>query len=53
MGFTGSGENRKEAPDRFPTVVEGLIKDGRLNVLVHNCVTKKVQDSFTYEPRKV
>jgi UDP-2,3-diacylglucosamine pyrophosphatase LpxH len=53
MGFTGSGENRKETPDRFPTVVEGLVKDGRLNIIVHNCVTNKVQESFTYEPRKV
>ena len=53
MGFVGEGEKRREAPDRFPTVIEGSVKDGRLQVVVHNCVTGLVQDSFSYAARKV
>lgn len=52
MGFTGSGENRKEAPDRFPTVIEGKVADGKLQVNIHNLVTGKIQDSFKFEAKK-
>ena len=53
MGFVGEGEKRRETPNLFPTVIEGCVKDGRLQVTVHNCVTGLVQDSFSYAPRKV
>jgi hypothetical protein len=52
MGFTGSGENRKDAPDRFPTVIEGKVADGKLQVNIHNLVTGKIQDSFKFEARR-
>ncbi len=52
LGFTGSGDNRKEDPGRFPTVIEGLIRRGRLEILVHNLVTGTIQDRFTFRPRR-
>ena len=51
MGFTGSGENRREAPQRFPTVIEGKVVDGKLQVNIHNLLTGKLQDTFSYEER--
>jgi hypothetical protein len=51
MGFTGSGDNRKEAPDRFPTVIEGIVVDGKLQVNIHNLLTGKLQDSFSFYPK--
>jgi len=53
MGFTGSGENRKERPDLFPTVIEGKVIDGKLRIIVHNLVTGKVQETVEFEKRKV
>ncbi len=52
MGYVGEGENRRETPERFPTVIEGAVKDGLLHIAVHNCVTGQLQDSFSYAPRK-
>ena len=52
LGFTGSGENRKEDPGKFPTVVEGLVRRGRLEIRVHNLVTGTIQDRFTFRPRR-
>ena len=52
LGFTGSGDNRKEDPSRFPTVIEGLIRRGRMEILVHNLVTNTIQDRFTFRPRR-
>lgn len=52
LGYTGSGENRREDPGLFPTVVEGLVRDGRLEILVHNLVTGSVQDRFAFLPRR-
>ena len=37
---------------RFPTVIEGEVKDRKLKITVHNILTGKVQDSFTFAPRK-
>ena len=51
MGFTGSGENRREAPQRFPTVIEGKVVAGKLQVNIHNLLTGKVQETFNYEAR--
>ena len=52
LGFTGSGDNRKEDPGKFPTVVEGLVRRGRLEIRVHNLVTATIQDRFTFPPRR-
>ncbi|MCR4921611.1 MAG: metallophosphoesterase [Bacteroidaceae bacterium] len=52
MGFTGEGEKRREAPNLFPTVIEGAVRDGRLHITVHNCVTGQIQDTFSYAPKK-
>ena len=52
LGFTGSGDNRKEDPGKFPTVVEGLVRRGRLEIRVHNLVTGAIQDRFTFPPRR-
>jgi len=52
LGFTGSGDNRKEDPGRFPTVIEGLIRRGRMEIRVHNLVTNTIQDRFTFRPRR-
>ena len=37
---------------RFPTVIEGEVKNGKLNVTVHNILTGQVQDTFTFSPRR-
>lgn len=52
LGFTGSGDNRKEDPGKFPTVVEGLVHRGHLEIRVHNLVTGTIQDRFTFRPRR-
>lgn len=52
LGFTGSGDNRKEDPGRFPTVIEGLIRRGRMEIRVHNLVSGTIQDRFTFRPRR-
>ncbi len=35
----------------FPTVIEGLVRNGRLEITVHNLLTDAVQDHFTFSPR--
>lgn len=52
LGFKGKGANRKEAPDRYPTVIEGFTEDGTMKIRIHNILTGRVQDEFTYFPRK-
>ena len=52
MGFTGSGDNRREDPGKFPTVIEGLVRRGQLEIRVHNLVTGTIQDRFTFPPRQ-
>ena len=51
MGFTGSGENRREDPGKFPTVIEGIVRHGHLEILVHNIVTGRLQSQFFFNPR--
>ena len=51
MGFTGSGDSRRDRPEKFPTVIEGKVVDGKLQVKVHNLLTGKVQDSFIFGRR--
>ena len=52
MGFTGSGENRREDSGKFPTVIEGSVSRGRLAVTVHNLLTGRIQSQFFFKPRK-
>jgi len=40
-------------PSKFPTVIHGEIKDGRLVVTVHDVMNNKTVDTFSYAPRKV
>lgn len=47
MGFTGSGGNRQEAPDRFPTVIEGKVENGNLQIIIHNLLTWQIQERLT------
>lgn len=51
MGFTGSGENRRENPSKFPTVIEGEVSNGKLQIVVHNLLTGRVQGRFEFMPR--
>ena len=51
MGFTGSGDKRKEDPGKFPTVIEGTVQRGRLKISVHNLVTGRVQSQLFFRPR--
>lgn len=44
MGAVGSG--------KFPTVIEGVVRAGRLEIIVHNLVTGRVQSQFFFKPRK-
>ena len=52
MGFLGSGDDRQPAPDRFPTVIEGESRDGRLHITVHNLLSGRVQETFSFGPRR-
>ena len=38
-------------PRYYPTVIEGKVEDGRLNVTVHNIRSGKVQETFSFKPR--
>jgi len=38
-------------PGRFPTVIEGVVRGGRLEILVHNLRTGHVQSQFYFQPR--
>jgi len=53
LGFTGSGEKRVERPELFPTVIEGKIADNKMQIIVHNLVTGKVQAIHEFDPRKL
>lgn len=37
---------------RFPTVIEGEVRGRKLEITIHNILTGKVQDTFTFAPRK-
>jgi len=51
MGVWGSGENRKEDSGKFPTVIEGTVRAGRLEITVHNLLTGRIQGQFYFSPR--
>ena len=52
MGFTGSGDKRREDAGKFPTVIEGAVRNGKLEIAVHNLATGAVRDRFSFEPRR-
>lgn len=52
MGFTGSGDKRREDAGKFPTVIEGAVRNGQLEIAVHNLATGAVRDRFSFEPRR-
>ena len=39
----GGCELPKDVPERFPTVIEGMVEDGKLKIVVHNIKTGSVQ----------
>ena len=43
----------KQRPDKFPTVIEGEVRDSQLHITVHNLLTGQVQDTFDFAPRKL
>ncbi len=38
--------------DEFPTVIEGKVEGGRLQITVHNITTGQVQETLSFSPRK-
>jgi hypothetical protein len=50
--IVGGGPSMKGHPRVFPTVVEGKVEEGKLCVRVHNIYSGKVQEEFTFKPRK-
>lgn len=43
--------NNRQNDHFFPTVIEGEVRDKRLHITIHNLLTGKVQDTFTFKPR--
>ncbi len=53
LGVAGKGDKRHEDSGLFPTVIEGLVEEGgKLKINVHNLLTGKIMDTFTFAPRK-
>lgn len=48
--IVGGGPNLTE--DGYPTVIEGKVDGGKLSITVHNIMTGKVQETFTFKPRR-
>ena len=46
------GGPEMDKKDKFPTVIEGEVRDGALMVTVHNLLSGEVQETFTFKPRK-
>ena len=51
LGFRGKGANRVADTNRYPTVIDGEIKAGKLRIVVYNMLTGGVQDCFSFGPR--
>ncbi|MBE6396204.1 MAG: hypothetical protein E7046_04300 [Lentisphaerae bacterium] len=49
----GGGPHLDQGPDRFPTVIEGKVENGKLVVRVHNLKDKRIAGEFSYERRTV
>ena len=48
--IVGGGPDMREK--HYPTVIEGKVEGGKLQVIVHNIMTGQVQETFTFSPRK-
>ncbi len=42
--------NGRERKDKFPTVIEGEVRDKRLRITVHNLLTGKVEEELEFNP---
>ena len=51
--IVGGGPKMDKGTKNYPTVVEGQVFDNKLKITVHNILDNKVQDIFTFDPRKV
>ena len=49
----GGGPHLDRGPERFPTVIEGKVENGRLVVRVHNLKDKRIAGEYSYERRRV
>ena len=49
----GGGPHLDRGPERFPTVIEGKVENGRLVVRVHNLKDKCIAGEYSYEKRPV
>ena len=49
----GGGPHLDRGPERFPTVIEGKVENGKLVVRVHNLKDKCIAGEYSYEKRPV
>lgn len=49
--LVGGGPRLNEAPDKFPTVIEGRVEGRRLRITVHNITSGAVQDEYWFDAR--
>ncbi len=49
--IVGGGPEMAQGTSAFPTVIEGEVTDGRLKITVHNILSGKVEDTFTFKKR--
>ena len=47
-----AADQSDKRPDEFPTVIEGEVVGRQLRMTIHNLRTQRVQDTFTFDPRK-
>lgn len=54
MGYQIKDGKRVDTPNftGFPTVIEGKVVKNKLEIIVHNIATGKVQDTFSFKKRK-
>ena len=51
--IVGGGTNMNPKYEgRFPTVIEGEVRDGQLHITVHNLISGEVQQTHSFSPRK-
>ena len=48
----GGPEMNEPDSDSFPTVIEGIVRQGRLEIIVHNLVTGRVQSQFSFQAKR-
>ena len=42
LGWSGWGKNRKKDSGKFPTVIEGMVENGRLRLVVHDAFNNRI-----------